>query len=83
MASAHAVELLSREADDVACLSVPHDFESVGRWYRNFDEVGDAEVVALLAESVRDPLRRCRSRSGPAAGCCAGTSGFPARLPGS
>jgi predicted phosphoribosyltransferase/dienelactone hydrolase len=57
VASAHAVELLSREADDVACLSVPHDFESVGRWYQEFDEVGDGEVVALLAESVRDPLR--------------------------
>lgn len=33
---------------ELVCLSHPHPFESVGRWYRNFGQVSDAEVLAVL-----------------------------------
>jgi putative phosphoribosyl transferase len=76
VASAHAIERLSREADDVVCASVPRDFSSVGCWYRDFAEVGDGEVVAVLAEGARAPYRRARSPVEPATGCSAETCGF-------
>jgi putative phosphoribosyl transferase len=47
--SADAVGLLAGEADDVVCPHVPRDFRGVGLWYEDFSEVGDDEVLALLA----------------------------------
>ncbi|MCW2959401.1 MAG: phosphoribosyltransferase, partial [Solirubrobacterales bacterium] len=44
-----SLERARKEADDVVCLSTPPDFGGVGRWYRDFDPVPDAEVAALLA----------------------------------
>lgn len=35
-------------ADEVVCLHAPADFGAVGRFYRNFDQVEDDEVIALL-----------------------------------
>jgi predicted phosphoribosyltransferase len=40
--------LLRREADAVVCPNELADLVAVGLWYRAFDQVGDAEVVALL-----------------------------------
>ena len=48
---------LLREADDVICLATPEPFIAVGRWYRDFGQVSDAEVQNLLAES-RHLLRK-------------------------
>jgi predicted phosphoribosyltransferase len=48
---------LRREVDDVVCLATPDHFFSVGEWYRDFEQVGDAEVRKLLAES-RQQLRK-------------------------
>lgn len=39
------VRLLS---DDVVCLDAPADFSAVGQFYRDFAQVDDSEVVALL-----------------------------------
>lgn len=39
---------LRREADAVVCLATPHPYMAVGRWYRNFVQVSDAEVCELL-----------------------------------
>jgi len=36
-------------ADSVVCLSTPGDLGSVGRWYDDFEQVTDEEVVDLLA----------------------------------
>ncbi|OZV69791.1 phosphoribosyltransferase [Winogradskyella aurantia] len=36
--------------DDVVCLSTPINFRAVGQFYRNFDQVDDAEVKTLLKE---------------------------------
>jgi putative phosphoribosyl transferase len=56
VASREAVALLKREADAVVCLAAPRTFGSVGAFYRDFGQVSDEEVVALLkAASVSDP----------------------------
>jgi putative phosphoribosyl transferase len=35
--------------DQVIVLAEPQPFSSVGQWYRDFHQVSDAEVSALLA----------------------------------
>jgi putative phosphoribosyl transferase len=42
-------EELRDAADDVVVLRTPEHFRSVGDWYRDFDQVSDAEVAAQLA----------------------------------
>ncbi len=49
--SQSAVELLGSEADDVVCLHAPSSFGAVGYYYRDFSEVDDAQVIALLADA--------------------------------
>lgn len=49
--SAQACGLLARDADEVVCAAMPEPFYAVGEWYRVFDQVNDAEVQHLLAES--------------------------------
>ncbi|TAK93490.1 phosphoribosyltransferase, partial [Patescibacteria group bacterium] len=44
-----AVELLGSEADEVVCAFIPRNLGSVGQWYADFSEVGDEEVIGLLA----------------------------------
>lgn len=41
-------EELTREADQVVCLSTPHLFHAVGEFYRSFDQISDEEVRAIL-----------------------------------
>lgn len=50
VASREAVAALSQEADEVVAVEVPRDFTAVGRWYREFGQTTDAEVLALLSE---------------------------------
>lgn len=38
-------------ADAVVCLLAPERFEAVGEWYDDFEQLADAEVIALLAKS--------------------------------
>jgi predicted phosphoribosyltransferase len=45
------VELLQREADAVICPNATEGFLAVGLWYSVFGQVGDANVVRLLAEA--------------------------------
>jgi predicted phosphoribosyltransferase len=56
-----ACEELRREADDLVCLAIPEIFYSVGKWYREFPQVDDAEVQTLLAESRRRLERKLAS----------------------
>ena len=44
---------LEPEADDVVLLEEPIGFLAVGEWYRDFDQVSDEEVVAMLSEAER------------------------------
>lgn len=42
------VEALRREVDEVVCLASPEPFLAIGPWYREFGQVSDEEVRALL-----------------------------------
>ncbi|HEX9822858.1 MAG TPA: phosphoribosyltransferase family protein [Actinomycetota bacterium] len=46
--AAESLERLRLEADEVVCLAVPEPFHAVGQWYRDFPQVADERVVALL-----------------------------------
>jgi len=49
VAAEEPFRLLHREADEVFCPSVLHDFGSVGAHYAHFGPVDNSEVAALLA----------------------------------
>ncbi|GAB2796272.1 phosphoribosyltransferase [Amycolatopsis magusensis] len=46
-----AVERVRREADDLVCLAVPPHFTAVGRWYGDFAQTSDTEVIGLLGNA--------------------------------
>ena len=41
------------DADDVVCLATPPRFGAVGRWYEDFRQITDDEVLAALSERDR------------------------------
>jgi putative phosphoribosyl transferase len=45
------VAMLSRLADRVVCPNQPEPFVAVGRWYEEFPQLTDEEVIAILAQS--------------------------------
>jgi putative phosphoribosyl transferase len=53
VAAPSAAELLKREVDEFHALLIPDDFRSVGQFYQNFDQVTDAEVIALLKSLIK------------------------------
>src|SRR6266850_3444395 len=54
VASTNAVERLARVADEVRALWIDPDFDAVGRYYDNFSQTTDTEVLDLLrAEAKR------------------------------
>lgn len=46
-----SVEAVRPYCDEVVCLDTPWDFGAVGRFYRDFDQVEDDEVIRLLDEA--------------------------------
>ena len=42
------------EVNEVICLSAPVNFQAVGQFYDEFDQVNDQEVVALLKKAKED-----------------------------
>lgn len=62
VAPADAVARLSREADEVVCLSTPPSFHSIGQWYQDFPQVSDHEVRHLLARAPKDTFRHVPRR---------------------
>lgn len=52
VATAETCELLAREADCCICAALPADFLGVGAWYTDFTQTEDAEVQALLADTL-------------------------------
>ncbi|MFE2629763.1 phosphoribosyltransferase family protein [Streptomyces sp. NPDC059374] len=68
VAPERSVARLRQVADAVVCPRTPGDFGSGGAWYRDFAQVPDAEVVALLAGAgAPDPPAR-EGATGTAAG---------------
>lgn len=53
VAPPQAVESLSAVADRVVALQTPPNFMAVGQWYRDFAQVSDEQVSAILAEMQR------------------------------
>lgn len=53
--SAPGLDMLRQEADEVVCHTVPRELMGVGRWYRDFSQVSDEDVIALLAEAAASP----------------------------
>ncbi len=49
--SAPGLDMLRQEADEVVCHTVPRELMGVGHWYRDFSQVSDEDVLALLAEA--------------------------------
>ena len=43
-----SLDRVAREADEVVCLQSPANFGAVGRYYRDFAQVSDAEAMAYL-----------------------------------
>ncbi|WP_046469596.1 phosphoribosyltransferase family protein [Allosalinactinospora lopnorensis] len=52
--SQQAVEILRPEVEDLVVLTVPENFRAVGEWYRDFAQLSDGDVTAILAE-LRTP----------------------------
>ena len=48
VAPAETIEALRGEADEIVCLETPEDFFAVGQFYRDFHQVTDKEVRAIL-----------------------------------
>ncbi len=46
-----SAEVLAAEVDELVCLHWPAQFGAVGLWYRDFGQVDDAEVLAILARN--------------------------------
>mgnify|MGYP001209327361 CR=1 FL=1 len=53
LAPPEAVSLLEKEADEVVVLAAPHEFGAISLYYRDFHQLEDQEVIALLAQSPR------------------------------
>jgi putative phosphoribosyl transferase len=63
VSAADTAEELRSEADAVVTVATPEPFLAVGRWYRDFDQVEDAEVRRLLAEARRAPAATAPERA--------------------
>jgi len=64
--SKEGCDRLRREADDLVCLATPERFFAVGEWYRDFEQVSDAEVRLLLMESRQQLQKHLAARSATA-----------------
>lgn len=58
VAPRQAVESLKEVADRVVVLQTPPDFMAVGQWYRDFTQVSDEEVSALVAPAPPEQAGR-------------------------
>ena len=52
VAAPDSLERVRPYADELVCLQAPADFHAVAQFYREFNQVDDEEVIALLAESA-------------------------------
>ena len=56
VAPAESIEALRGDADEITCLETPEDFFAVGQFYRDFQQVPDEQVKAILERN--NPPRR-------------------------
>ena len=55
VAPTSTLEALRADADDIVCLEDHEPFDAIGMFYRDFTQVTDEEVVALLARHAATP----------------------------
>jgi putative phosphoribosyl transferase len=48
VASASAIQKLSKEVDEIVAVTIPEEFYGVGAFYEDFEEVSDEEVIYYL-----------------------------------
>jgi predicted phosphoribosyltransferase len=60
VAAKETVEALKAEADQVVCLQAPSSLGAIGFYYRDFRQVGDDEVTAILRNVSLSPTSRGR-----------------------
>lgn len=53
VAAPDSLERVRPYADELICLGAPEEFYAVGQFYREFPQVEDEEVIALLAQGAR------------------------------
>lgn len=59
VAPPETLQALSNEVDEIVCLHAPRNFMAVGRFYLNFDQTTDEQVIALLEEATtRETVKR-------------------------
>jgi len=58
VASAESIENLQGDADEIVCLETPKDFFAVGQFYRDFQQVSDDQVKAILRNEKPADTRR-------------------------
>ncbi|GAA4910506.1 phosphoribosyltransferase [Streptomonospora salina] len=67
VAAQSALDALGEEADRIVALTVPDNFRAVGEWYRDFHQLSDDDVTALIggsADTPAPPTRAVRIRAG-------------------
>jgi predicted phosphoribosyltransferase len=55
VAPVESLEAIQPCADEVVCLHTPRELCAIGRFYQEFPQIEDAEVVKLLARAHRKP----------------------------
>lgn len=63
VAAPDSLERVRPLADEVVCLAAPSEFYAVGQFYRQFGQVEDAEVIAILRHGA-SPGGRAESHGG-------------------
>lgn len=58
VAPSDALPALGSCFDEIVCLKTPYPFTAVGYWYRDFEQVSDAEVIALLEKARQRNLEK-------------------------
>ncbi|TDC71271.1 phosphoribosyltransferase [Actinomadura sp. GC306] len=51
--AAETVRALAAEVDDLVVPAAPGEFRAVGQWYRDFEQLTDADVIAWLDRAAR------------------------------
>ena len=54
VASRYICDELQEQADETICLYTPLDFFAVGQWYKEFTQISDDEVRALLERAAKN-----------------------------
>jgi putative phosphoribosyl transferase len=66
VAPPETVEVLRTEVDDLVCIARPAAFGAVGQFYRDFRQVSDGEVIALLGRAADRAARAQEDATGSA-----------------